>query len=110
MAGILIDITTLRAALLEQVRLLIGESGVVMLADVISASTRTEHGVWASAVAFVALLIGATTAFAELKDGLDEIFGSTRPSARAGLWARCAPGCFLSASSWCSRFFWSRSR
>ena len=85
-AGILIDITTLRAALLEQVRLLIGESGAAMLADVISASTRTEHGVWASAVAFVALLIGATTAFAELKDGLDEIFGSTRPSARAGLW------------------------
>jgi membrane protein len=85
-AGILVDVTTLTAALLEQVRLLIGQSGADMLADVIAASGRTEHRGWASAVAFVALLIGATTAFAELKDGLDEIFGTTRRVARQGLW------------------------
>jgi membrane protein len=84
-AGLLVDAGTLREAILDQARMLIGEPGAVLLADLLQASNSATRGGLAAALAVLALLIGATTAFAELKDSLDELFGGRRPAAQ-GLW------------------------
>jgi membrane protein len=83
-AGLLVETTALSAAILDQIRMLIGEPGAALLGDLLAGSTRKDEGGWA-ALAFVALLVGATTAFAELKDSLDEIFQVERRSP-TGLW------------------------
>ena len=84
-AGLLVETTALSAAILDQTRMLIGEPGAALLGDLLAASTRkTERG-WAALAAFAALLVGATTAFAELKDSLDEIFRVERRRP-PGLW------------------------
>jgi membrane protein len=84
-AGLLVETTALSAAILDQIRMLIGEPGAALLGDLLAGSTRKYEGGWAALAAFVALLVGATTAFAELKDSLDEIFQVERRSP-TGLW------------------------
>ena len=84
-AGLLVETTALSAAILDQMRMLIGEPGAALLGDLLAASTRQEEGGWAALAALVALLVGATTAFAELKDSLDEIFQVERRRP-TGLW------------------------
>jgi membrane protein len=84
-AGLLVETTALSAAILDQIRMLIGEPGAALLGDLLAGSTRKDEGGWAALAAFVALLVGATTAFAELKDSLDEIFQVERRSP-TGLW------------------------
>ena len=85
-AGLLVETTALSAAILDQARQLIGEPGAALLRDLLEASThQTERG-WAAVAAFAALLVGATTAFAELKDSLDEIFRVERGRRPSGLW------------------------
>ena len=84
-AGLLVDTTTLSDALLAQMHALIGEPGATLVSDVLEASRAEDKRGWAALAAFVALLVGATTAFAELKDSLDEIFGSLR-TAPTGIW------------------------
>ena len=44
-----------------------------------------ESGIWATIIATVLLVVGATTVFAELKDSLDEIW-NTPPATGAGWW------------------------
>jgi len=84
-AGLLVETTALSAAILDQIRMLIGEPGAALLGDLLAGSTRKDEGGWAAFAALVALLVGATTAFAELKDSLDEIFQVERRSP-TGLW------------------------
>jgi membrane protein len=84
-AGLLVETTALSAAILDQIRMLIGEPGAALLGDLLAGSARKDEGGWAALAAFVALLVGATTAFAELKDSLDEIFQVERRSP-TGLW------------------------
>ena len=85
-AGLLVDASTLREAILDQARMLIGEPGAALLADLLRASSDAARGGLAAALAALALLVGATTAFAELKDSLDELFGGAR-RAPQGLWS-----------------------
>ena len=85
-AGMIVDATTLTGAILDQARMLIGEPGAALLGDLLKASRNGERQGWAAAAAFAVLLVGATTAFAELKDSLDELFGHKR-AAPEGVWA-----------------------
>ena len=85
-AGMIVDTTTLTGAILDQARMLIGEAGAALLNDLLEASRNGRRQGWAAAAAFAALLVGATTAFAELKDSLDELFGH-KGAAPAGVWA-----------------------
>jgi membrane protein len=85
-AGLLVETTTLRTAILDQIRMLIGEPGAALFAELLEASTGKASGGLAALLAFIVLLVGATTAFAELKDSLDELFGGER-KAPAGIWA-----------------------
>jgi membrane protein len=84
-AGLLVETTTLSEAILAQARLLIGEPGAALLADLLAASARRDDRGWAALAAVAVLLVGATTVFAELKDSLDEIFRVQRRAA-AGVW------------------------
>jgi membrane protein len=85
-AGLLVDTTTLSEAIVGQVRMLVGEPGAALLRDLLDATRDTARGGFAAALALGALLVGATTAFAELKDGLDELFCGTRVVPE-GVWA-----------------------
>ena len=85
-AGMIVDATTLTGAILDQARMLIGEPGAALLGDLLKASRNGERQGWAAAAAFAVLLVGATTAFAELKDSLDELFGH-KGTAPEGVWA-----------------------
>jgi membrane protein len=84
-AGFIVDTTTLSSAILDQARMLIGDAGAELLAGLLEASRNGARQGWAAAAAFAVLLVGATTAFAELKDSLDELFGHQGP-APEGLW------------------------
>ena len=85
-AGLLVDTTTLSEAIVGQVRMLVGDPGAALLRDLLDATRDTARGGLAAALALVALIVGATTAFAELKDGLDELFCGTRVVPE-GIWA-----------------------
>jgi membrane protein len=74
-AGFVVDATTLGTAIVDQARLLIGEAGATLLEGLLRASQNGGRQGWAAAAASAVLLVGATTAFAELKDSLDELFG-----------------------------------
>jgi len=84
-AGLLVETTALSVAILDQTRMLIGEPGATLLGELLAASTRENEGGWAALAALAALLVGATTAFAELKDSLDEILRVERRKP-TGLW------------------------
>lgn len=84
-AGLIVETTTLSDAILDQARMLIGEAGAELLAGLLEASRNGARQGWAALAAFAVLLAGATTAFAELKDSLDELFGYPG-SPPEGLW------------------------
>ena len=84
-AGMIVDTTTLTGAILQEVRMLIGEPGAALLHDLLAASQNGGRQGWAAAAALAVLLVGATTAFAELKDSLDELFGHDA-AATQGVW------------------------
>ena len=72
--SLLVDAETLRQQLLVQLRSLFGDSTAQWI-DGVLAQTRYERGGVAAFAATALLLVGATTALAELKASLDEIFG-----------------------------------
>ena len=69
----------------DQARLLIGDSGAKLLAEILQNSRAGEQAGLASLVAFVVLLLGATTVFSELKSSLDDIWG-VGPDPHDGWW------------------------
>lgn len=85
-AGSFVDAVILREAIVEQARLLVGDAGATLLGNLLEATRDTTRGGIAAAIALMVLLVGATSAFAELKDGLDELFCGARVVPE-GLWA-----------------------
>ena len=59
--------------------------GAAAVETVLAATRRSGHGVFAAVTAVVLLVVGATTAFSELKDSLDELW-DVPPRQQAGLW------------------------
>lgn len=72
--SLLVDAAALRQQLLVQLRDLFGTTTAEWV-DGVLAQTRYESGGLAALAATALLLVGATTALAELKASLDEIFG-----------------------------------
>jgi membrane protein len=70
----------------EQARVLVGESGAKLLEEILKNTNSQDRAGIAALAAFFALLLGATTAFAELKSSLDDIWG-VGPDPRTGWWA-----------------------
>lgn len=63
-----------RGEVVSQIGGLVGESGALAVQALIDDAAKTEGGGWATVIGIVTLLVGATSAFAELKDGLDQIW------------------------------------
>lgn len=66
--------------LLTELKGLMGAQGAEAIQLVLKGAQNKESGVWATIIATVLLLVGATTVFAELKDSLDEIWNVPPPS------------------------------
>src|SRR5215831_6313335 len=71
-AGFVVETNTLSGAIVDETRMLIGDAGAELLKELLAASRNGARQGWAALAAFGVLIVGATTAFAELKDSLDE--------------------------------------
>jgi membrane protein len=62
-------------AIIEQIRNLVGTQGAEATRVMLAAARNDASSLWATVVAAILLIVGATTVFAELKASLDEIWG-----------------------------------
>jgi len=83
--GLFIDPALVRGEILSQLRGLVGPQGEQAIETLLTAAVRPEGRGLTTLIAFATLLVGATTAFAELKGSLDEIW-EVPPVARSGWW------------------------
>jgi membrane protein len=84
-AGFFFGEDAARGEIFTQVRELLGPEGARAVQALIQNANRPEAGALATLVGFVTLLVGATTALAELKDGLDQIWHAP-PERTSGFW------------------------
>jgi membrane protein len=78
-AGLFFGREAAQGQLLNELRGLVGESGAQTIQAILAGARNKDSGLIATIVAIVLLVIGATSAFAELKDSLDEIWGVPPP-------------------------------
>ncbi|WP_426399399.1 YihY/virulence factor BrkB family protein [Ralstonia sp. R-29] len=84
-AGLFFGEQAARGEIFGQIEGLVGAQGAAAVETVLAATKRSGHGLFAAATAVVLLVVGATTAFSELKDSLDELWDvPTRQ--QPGLW------------------------
>lgn len=84
-AGFFYGAEAAQGQLLAQLRGLVGPGGAETIQTILAGAQNKETGRFATIVASVLLVIGATTVFAELKDSLDEIWDVPKPQ-DAGFW------------------------
>lgn len=76
-AGSLYGVAAARGQLFGELRHLLGRDGAQAVELLLAGASNPAAGHWATALAAVILLIGATTVFAELKASLDDIWQIT---------------------------------
>jgi membrane protein len=101
LAGLIFGHDAATGEIVRQFHGLIGKDGAAAVQAVIKGADDTERGAVASLIAFAVLVVGSTTAFAELKESMDEIWAAESPRSE-GVLGRCAPACCPSAWCWCS--------
>lgn len=84
-AGFFYGAEAAQGQLLHQLRGLVGKEGATTIQAILAGARDKESGLMATIIAGVLLLVGATSAFAELKDSLDEIWAVPAPK-DAGWW------------------------
>ena len=84
-AGIFFGEQAARGEIVEQIRGLIGTTGASAVQGLVENAGRPGAGIIATIVGVVTLLIGASTALAELKTGLDQIW-DVPSEKRQGFW------------------------
>lgn len=84
-AGFFYGAEAAQGQLLNQLRGLVGPQGAETIQTILAGARDRESGRFATVIASVLLVVGATTVFAELKDSLDEIWDVPKPE-DAGLW------------------------
>jgi membrane protein len=65
--------------LMHQLQGLVGQKGAEAIQLILAGARNKESGIWATVLATVLLVVGATSAFSELKDSLDEIWDVPPP-------------------------------
>ena len=65
--------------LLNELRGLVGPQGATTIQAILAGAQNKDSGLFATILASVLLVVGATSAFSELKDSLDEIWGVPPP-------------------------------
>ncbi|CAJ0806980.1 hypothetical protein LMG19083_04497 [Ralstonia psammae] len=73
-AGLFFGEQAARGEIFGQIQGLVGAQGASAVEAVLAATRRSGNGVFAAVTAVALLLVGATTAFSELKDSLDELW------------------------------------
>jgi len=74
MAALVFDRTTTQSALADQARQMIGERGAETVKSLLVNAQKPSSGIFASVVAFITLLFGASGVFSELRDALNTIW------------------------------------
>jgi membrane protein len=85
LASLFFDEQMVREALLTQLGSLTGTQGGDALKAIIEGARQENDGVTASIISGVIVLVTATSAFAELKESLDELW-KIPPSKQSGVW------------------------
>jgi membrane protein len=84
LASLFFDEETVRSALLSQLGSLIGTQGGDALKAIVSGAKQEDDSIAASVISGVIVLVTATSAFAELKESLDELW-NIPPSGKTGI-------------------------
>jgi len=84
-AGAVFGAEAARGEILAQIRGLTGDQAAAAIEGMVRNASRPAAGIFAAIVGLATLLFGATSAFAELKQGLDQIWGAPAETVR-GLW------------------------
>jgi membrane protein len=84
-AGFFFGEDTVRQNLLEQMSKLMGTEGADAVKTILGGAKNETGGLIAGLVSVALVLVSATSAFAELKDSLDELW-EVPPSNQSGLW------------------------
>ena len=84
-AGLVFGEDAARGALFEQIAGLMGPDAAKAIEGILTSVSKPTHGIVATVVGIVVLLVGATTVFAELQDALDRIWRAPARKA-SGLW------------------------
>ncbi|HVY80354.1 MAG TPA: YihY/virulence factor BrkB family protein [Steroidobacteraceae bacterium] len=84
-AGLFFGEEAARGEIYAQMSDLIGSQGAQAIQAMIHNASRPGAGAFATLVGVVTLIVGATTALAELKDGLDQIW-EVPPERTSGFW------------------------
>jgi membrane protein len=84
-AGLFFGQEAARGEIFGQVKDLLGTDAAAAIQAMIQSASRPGAGLIATAIGVVTLCIGATTALAELKDGLDQIWRAP-PERTSGFW------------------------
>ena len=74
-----------RGEIVDQIHDLVGPQGAQLVQSVLQNASRPEAGLVATIFSIVTLILGANTALAELKAGLDQIW-DVPPERRTGFW------------------------
>ncbi len=86
MAGIFFGADNVRTVLVEQMQGLMGAQGGEAIKTILAGTQQKESTFWAGVVSALLVLVSATSAFAELKDSLDELW-EVPPSTSSGIWS-----------------------
>jgi membrane protein len=84
-AGLVFGQEAARGEIFQQVKDLLGADAAAAIQAMIQSASRPGAGLIATVIGLVTLCIGATTALAELKDGLDQIWDAP-PERTSGFW------------------------
>ncbi|MDE2202360.1 MAG: YihY/virulence factor BrkB family protein [Burkholderiaceae bacterium] len=84
-AGLFFGEQAARGEIFGQIQGLVGAQGAAAVETILAATKRSGHGLFAAVMALALLVVGATTAFSELKDSLDELW-DVPPRQQPGLW------------------------
>jgi membrane protein len=84
-AGFFYGAEAAQGQLMGQLRGLVGKQGAETIQAILAGARNKDSGLFATIVASVLLVVGATSAFSELKDSLDEIW-EVPPPKNASWW------------------------
>lgn len=82
-AGYVFGAEAAQGEIVAQIQGLVGPNGAQVIQAMLAAARDPDSGLVATLIAFVLLLVGATSVFAELKDSLDEMWGIEKPGQSA---------------------------
>lgn len=77
-AGYVFGAEAAQGEIVDQIQGLVGPNGAQVIQALLAAARDPDSGRVATLIAFVLLLVGATSVFSELKDSLDEMWGISK--------------------------------